>query len=66
LLELTKKDKAFELNKATQEAFNRLKLVFTTKPVLASFDSEKETRVKTDALDYAIGVVLSQPNRQGK
>jgi hypothetical protein len=66
LLELTKKDKAFEWNKATQEAFNRLKLVFTTKLVLASFDLEKETRVKTDALDYAISAMLSQPNKQGK
>jgi hypothetical protein len=34
--------------------------------MLVLFDLEKETRVKTDTLDYAISAVLSQPNKQGK
>jgi hypothetical protein len=45
---------------------DRLKQVFTTSPVLASFQPEKEIRVETDASDYAIGAVLSQPNEQGR
>ena len=36
-----------------------MKQAFVTKLVLASFDLEKEYRVKTDSSDYAIGAVLS-------
>ena len=34
-------------------------MVFTTKPVLAISDIDKEMRVEADASDYAIGGVLS-------
>jgi RNase H-like domain found in reverse transcriptase len=66
LTELTKKDKAFEWNEAAQEAFDELKRVFTTAPVLASFNPDLEIRLKTDVSDFAIGAVLSQPNSEGK
>jgi len=33
--------------------------VFTTEPVLAILDIDKEMRVEVDALDYAMGEVLS-------
>jgi len=36
-----------------------LKKVFTTEPVLAILDLNKEMRVEADALDYATGEVLS-------
>jgi len=36
-----------------------LKEVFTTEPVLAIPDLNKEMRVEADALDYATGEVLS-------
>ena len=36
----------------------RLKVVFTTEPVLAIPDINREIRVEVDALDYAIGGVL--------
>jgi len=36
-----------------------LKEVFTTEPVLAILDLNKEMRVEADALDYATGEVLS-------
>jgi len=41
------------------EAFAKLKEIFTTEPVLAAPDLDKEMRVKADTLDYAIGGVLS-------
>ena len=66
LSELTKKDKEFEWTDQANEAFEQLKRVFTAAPVLASFDPEKEIRVETDASDYAIGAVLSQPNEEKK
>jgi len=42
-----------------QKAFNKLKRVFTTKPVLAALDLDKEFRVEADASNYATGGVLS-------
>jgi len=39
--------------------FRKLKEVFTTEPVLAALDLNKEMRVEADASDYAIGEVLS-------
>ena len=36
-----------------------MKEVFTTEPVLAILDLNKEMRVEADALDYATGGVLS-------
>ena len=40
-------------------ALDTLKQAFVTKPVLISFNPDKEYRVKTDSLDYAIGAILS-------
>ena len=39
--------------------FRKLKEVFTTEPVLAALDLNKEMRVEADASDYAMGGVLS-------
>jgi len=56
---LTRKDEKWQWEEAQQEAFNKLKQVFTTKPVLAAPDLDKEFRVKADASNYATGGVLS-------
>jgi len=40
--------------------------VFTTEPVLAIPDIDKEMRVEEDALDYATGGVLSTKCKNGK
>jgi hypothetical protein len=66
LTRLTKKDVAFEWTHEAQDAFDALKRAFTTAPVLIAFDPEKEITVETDASDYALGAVLSQPNAGGK
>ena len=46
--------------------FERLKMVFTTEPVLAIPDIDREMRVEADALDYTIGGVLSTKCEDGK
>ena len=56
---LTQKDKKWWWEEAQQKAFNELKRIFTSKPVLAAPDLDKEFRVKADASNYATGEVLS-------
>ena len=42
-----------------QKAFDELKRIFITKPVLAALDLDKEFRIEADALNYTTGGVLS-------
>jgi len=56
---LTQKDEKWQWEKAQQKAFNELKQVFTTKPVLAASDLDKEFQVEANASNYATGGVLS-------
>jgi len=46
--------------------FKKLKAVFTTEPVLAILDIDREMRVEVDASDYATGGVLSTKCKDGK
>ena len=43
-----------------KEAFERLKQVFTTAPVLSRYDPQLETIIEVDSSDTCIGGVLSQ------
>jgi hypothetical protein len=43
-----------------------LKAIFLTAPVLAMYDPRKLTRAETNALDYALGAVLTQQGEDGK
>ena len=56
---LTRKDEKWQWKKAQQKVFDELKQVFTTKPVLAALDLDKEFRVEVDASNYTTGGVLS-------
>jgi len=56
---LTRKDMKWVWGESQQKAFDELKEVFTTKPVLAVLDLDKEFRVEADASNYATGGVLS-------
>jgi len=56
---LTRKDEKWRWEEAQQKVFDELKQVFTTKPVLAAPDLDKEFRVETDASNYATRGVLS-------
>jgi hypothetical protein len=66
LTELTKKDVEYKWNSAAQQAFETLKQAFTRAPVLITFDPEQPITVETDASDYALGAVLSQPGKDKK
>ena len=46
--------------------FERLKMVFTTEPILAIPEIGRKMRVEADASDYATGGVLSTKCEDGK
>jgi len=56
---LTWKDEKWQWEEAQQKAFDELKWAFTTKPVLAAPDLDKEFQVEADTSNYATGGVLS-------
>ena len=56
---LTRKDVKQQWEQEQQKAFNKLKEVFTTKPVLAAPNLDKEFRVEVDISNYTTGEVLS-------
>jgi len=56
---LMRKDVKWQWRVEQQKAFDELKRVFTTKPVLVAPDLDKEFRVEADASNYATGGVLS-------
>jgi len=56
---LMRKDVKWQWGVEQQKAFDELKRAFTTKPVLAAPDLNKEFRVEADASNYATGGVLS-------
>lgn len=60
LTELLKKNKEFIWTSLQQNAFEILKNILTTKPLLAYPDFEKEFILTTDASQNAIGAILSQ------
>ena len=45
-----------------EEAFNELKRRFTTAPILEHYDPTLPCIIETDASDFAIGAILSQPH----
>ena len=56
---LTRKDTPFQWTEDCQKAFNKLKDALTSTPVLRHYQLEKETKVKTDALNSVVARVLS-------
>jgi len=56
---LTQKDEKWRWEEMQQKAFDELKRIFTSKPVLAAPDLDKEFRIEADASNYATGGVLS-------
>jgi len=56
---LMQKDEKWQWEEPQQKAFDKLKQVFTTKPVLVAPNLDKEFRVEADASNYATGGVLS-------
>ena len=67
LTRLAEKDFAFPWSPDGPEeaAFRKLKLAFTTAPILAHFDIDAETWIETDASDYVVAAVISQRGADG-
>ncbi|KAK1919383.1 hypothetical protein P3342_009107 [Pyrenophora teres f. teres] len=59
-------DVSFTWGKDKQAAFDKLKEIFVIEPVLATFDSERDTVLECDSSGYATGGVLSQYDEEGK
>jgi len=55
---LVRKEKKWRWGEEQEEIFKQLKKVFTTKPVLAIPDLDKEMRVEANTSDYITGEVL--------
>ena len=56
---LVRKEQKWKWEQKQEEAFGKLKEIFTMEPVLAIPDIDKEIKVKASASDYATGEVLS-------
>ena len=65
LTDLTKKGQPFNWNNKAQQAFEELKQLFISDPILAAFDPDRETVLETDASNWATGGVLSQHDDNG-
>jgi len=63
---LVRKKQKWKWEEEQKEVFGRLKRAFTTEPVLAIPDIDREMRVEVDALDYATGEVLLTKCEDGK
>lgn len=66
LTELTKKDAAFIWTDSCELAFNTLKQAMVENPVLRTVDPTLPFTIQTDASDFALGAVLSQPDPEIK
>ena len=63
LNDLTKKsEQPFTWTAKAQGAFEHLKKAFTTAPILRHFYPDRPCVIETDASDYAIAAILSQPD----
>ena len=65
LHELTWKDIWYKFTKLQMDAFNLIKEVITTAPILHHFDPAYLIKVETDASDYTLGAVISQTDSAG-
>jgi hypothetical protein len=60
LTQLTHKGAAFSWNEQCEQAFQKLKVMFTEAPILVRFDPDLETIVETDSSGWCIGGTLLQ------
>jgi len=63
---LVRKEQKWKWEKEQEETFGKLKEMFTTEPVLAIPDIDREMRVKADTSDYTTGEVLLLKCEDGK
>ena len=65
LTALTKKDVRFIWSDQCEGAFQRLKALLISAPILAQWDPDRKTVVETDSSGYAVGGALSQYDDDG-
>lgn len=65
LTALTKKGSVWRSGSEQDSAFGRLKKIFSSKPVLAQWDPDRDTIVEADCSGYALGGCLSQVDSDG-
>ena len=65
IMSLVKKDSVFRWTPEADQAFGRLKGLFTEAPVLASFDADRTTIVETDSSGWCVGGTLMQYGDDG-
>ena len=65
LAELTRKDHHFHWDKHQQLAFKELKRRFTSAPILAHFDFDRNVIIETDTSNYVSAGILSQYGEDG-
>jgi hypothetical protein len=61
----TKKNKEFHWNEKCNEAFEKLKELIITDPVLAHFHPERKTILKADSSKYTTKGLLLQKDEKG-
>lgn len=61
---LTKKNQAWQWDDEQQAAFNKMKTLLTTSPILQQADETKPFTIRTDASGYGIGAVLVQGEKE--
>ena len=65
LIQLTRKDTPFLWTPVAHNVFHALKVAFLSTPVLVHPDPTCPFQVETDASNFSIGAVLSQPDDDG-
>ncbi|KAJ8063485.1 hypothetical protein OCU04_007361 [Sclerotinia nivalis] len=65
MVNLTKKDVAFQWDPGCEKSFSNLKAAFTAALVLTFFDWKKDVILETDVSDYVSAGVLSQYDNDG-
>src|SRR5437762_7421274 len=58
----TKGSPPFEWSPAAQEAFDRLKVLFTSAPILRHFDPNPPVTLHSDSSGFALSGIISQPH----
>jgi len=65
LLDTIKRDSPFKWTDDADIAFKKLKVIFTTAPILEKFDYKRKTVLETDASEWCIGGTLMQYGEDG-
>ena len=57
---MLEKDAKFDFDEACKDAFDEIKSILVTTPIMVTLDWSKEFKIMCDASDYVMGVVLGQ------